>query len=146
MDGVVQLLGLLDNNHSDNVRLAAVGALLNLAVEDECKTSIRSADGITKLVPMLSGTLPLSLRAVAAMTLTNLAVQESSAPAIANVLGTLLSLAETQENRFAIAEAGAVGLLIRQLESSHRAVVEKAAGVIWNLAHEDSVRTTIRQP
>ena len=36
---MVQLLGLLDNNHSDNVRLAAVGALLNLAVEDECKTS-----------------------------------------------------------------------------------------------------------
>ena len=28
-------------------------------------------------------------------------------PAIENVLGTLLSLAETQENRFAIAEAGA---------------------------------------
>ena len=25
---MVQLLGLLDNNHSDNVRLAAVGALL----------------------------------------------------------------------------------------------------------------------
>merc|ERR1712159_806344 len=46
MDGVAQLLGLLDNNHSDNVRLAAVGALLNLAVEDECKTSIRSADGL----------------------------------------------------------------------------------------------------
>merc|ERR1719421_723260 len=69
----------------------------------------------------------------------------SFVPAIENVLGTLLSLAETQENRFAIAEAGAVGLLIRQLESQHRAVVEKAAGVIWNLAHEDSVRTAIRQ-
>merc|ERR1719146_573276 len=62
-----------------------------------------------------------------------------------NVLGTLLSLAETQENRFAIAEAGAVGLLIKQLESVHCSVIEKAAGVIWNLAHEDSVRTTIRQ-
>ena len=32
----------------------------------------------------------------------------SFVPAIENVLGTLLSLAETQENRFAIAEAGAV--------------------------------------
>jgi len=69
----------------------------------------------------------------------------SFVPAIENVLGTLLSLAENQENRFAIAEAGAVGLLIKQLESAHVQVIEKAAGVIWNLAHEDSVRTTIRQ-
>ena len=69
------------------VRLAAVGALLNLAVEDECKTSIRSADGLAKLVPMLSGTLPLSLRAVAAMTLTNLAAQPTPASPVGSMEG-----------------------------------------------------------
>merc|ERR1712078_336682 len=103
----------------------AASALWNLSTVPAIKTQIRKAGAI----PFLLSVLEFS----------------SFVPAIENVLGTLLSLAETQENRFAIAEAGAVGLLIRQLESSHRAVVEKAAGVIWNLAHEDSVRTTIRQ-
>jgi len=103
----------------------AASALWNLSTVPSIKTQIRKAGSI----PFLLSVLEFS----------------SFVPAIENVLGTLLSLAETQENRFAIAEAGAVGLLIRQLESQHRAVVEKAAGVIWNLAHEDSVRTTIRQ-
>jgi len=66
-------------------------------------------------------------------------------PAIENCLGTLLSLAETQENRFAISQAGALGLLIRQLESKHGPVVEKSVGVIWNLAHEETVQHQVRQ-
>jgi len=66
-------------------------------------------------------------------------------PAVENCLGTLLSLAETQENRFAISQAGAIGLLIRQLESPHPTVVEKAAGVLWNLSHEESTQHTVRQ-
>merc|ERR1712159_36573 len=103
----------------------AASALWNLSTVHSIKGTVRKAGGI----PFLLSVFEFS----------------SFIPAIENALGTLLSLAETQENRFAIAEAGAVGLLIRQLESSHRAVVEKAAGVIWNLAHEDSVRTTIRQ-
>merc|ERR1719261_548188 len=53
MDGVVLLLNLLDAHaQSDATRLAAVGALLNLAVDDECKSAIRYNDGIAKLVPL----------------------------------------------------------------------------------------------
>merc|ERR1719313_1069954 len=66
-------------------------------------------------------------------------------PAIENCLGTLVSLAETQENRFAISQAGAIGLLIPLMNSEYPAVVEKAAGVIWNLAHEETVQHTVRQ-
>merc|ERR1712070_819334 len=52
MDGVALLLNLLDGGvASDAVRLAAVGALLNLAVDDLCKSAIRATDGIAKLVP-----------------------------------------------------------------------------------------------
>jgi len=66
-------------------------------------------------------------------------------PAIENALGTLLSLAETQENRFAIAQAGAINLLIRLMESEHPSVVEKVAGAVWNLSHEETVQHTVRQ-
>jgi len=55
------------------------------------------------------------------------------------------SLAENQENRFAIQQAGALGLFIRQPESQHAPVVEKAVGVIWNLAHEEIVQHQVRQ-
>merc|ERR1712187_864595 len=36
-------------------------------------------------------------------------------------------------------------LLIRLLDSEHPSVVEKAAGVIWNLSHEETVQHTVRQ-
>merc|ERR1712178_173995 len=55
------------------------------------------------------------------------------------------SLAETQENRFAISQAGAVGILIPLMSSEYPTVVEKAAGVIWNLCHEETVQHTVRQ-
>jgi len=38
-----------------------------------------------------------------------------------------------------------VGLLIRLMESEHPTVMEKAAGVIWNLSHEETVQHTVRQ-
>lgn len=123
--GVHLLIQCLGTPTDEILQEKAASALWNLSTVPSIKTQIRKAGSI----PFLLSVLEFS----------------SFVPAIENVLGTLLSLAETQENRFAIAEAGAVGLLIRQLESQHRAVVEKAAGVIWNLAHEDSVRTTIRQ-
>merc|ERR1712159_24676 len=103
----------------------AASALWNLSTVDSIKGTIRKAGGI----PFLLSVFEFS----------------SFIPAIENCLGTLLSLAETQENRFAIAEAGAIGLLIRQVESPHATVQEKAAGVIWNLAHEGSVQHTVRQ-
>jgi len=57
----------------------------------------------------------------------------------------LLSLAETEDNRDAISQAGAVALLLRLLLHDHPAVVEKAAGVIWNLSHEEAVQHSIRE-
>merc|ERR1719183_40550 len=103
----------------------AASALWNLSAVDSIKATIRKAGGI----PFLLSVFEFS----------------KFVPAIENCLGTLLSLAETQENRFAISQAGAVGLLIKQVESPHTSVVEKAAGVIWNLAHEETVQHTVRQ-
>merc|ERR1719326_1987124 len=102
----------------DVLQEKAASALWNLSRVDSIKATIRKAGGI----PFLLGVLEAS----------------KFVPAIENCLGTLLSLAETQENRFAISQAGAIGLLIRQLESAHPTVVEKAAGVLWNLAHEET--------
>merc|ERR1719326_634579 len=96
----------------------AASALWNLSAVDNIKGNIRKAGGI----PFLLSVFEFS----------------TFVPAIENCLGTLLSLAETQENRFAIAQAGAINLLIRLLVSEHPTVVEKAAGVIWNLSHEET--------
>merc|ERR1712139_406780 len=48
-------------------------------------------------------------------------------------------------NRFAISQSGAIGILIPLMSSEYATVVEKAAGVIWNLCHEETVQHTVRQ-
>jgi hypothetical protein len=92
---------------------------------DSIKSQIRKSNGISFLL--------------------NIFETSKFVPAIENCLGTLVSLAETQENRFAISQAGAVGLLIPLLSSEHPTIVEKAAGVVWNLCHEETVQHTVRQ-
>merc|ERR1711972_959821 len=96
----------------DVLQEKAASALWNLSVNDSIKTTIRKAGGI----PFILSVFEFS----------------TFVPAIENCLGVLLSLAETQENRFAISQAGAIGLLIRLMDSEYSTVVEKAAGVIWN--------------
>merc|ERR1711896_44755 len=107
--GVHLLIQCMGTPTDEILQEKAASALWNLSTVPAIKTQIRKAGAI----PFLLSVLEFS----------------SFVPAIENVLGTLLSLAETQENRFAIAGAGAIGLLIRQVESEHPAVVEKAAGV-----------------
>merc|ERR1719272_1778214 len=120
--GVNALIQCMGAPTDDVLQEKAASALWNLSAVDSIKATIRKAGGI----PFLLSVFEFS----------------SFVPAIENCLGTLLSLAETQENRFAISQAGALGLLIRQLESEHPSVVEKAVGVIWNLSHEETVQHT----
>merc|ERR1719324_1226488 len=122
--GVNALIQCMGAPTDDVLQEKAASALWNLSRVDTVKATIRKAGGI----PFLLSVFEFS----------------TFVPAIENCLGTLLSLAETQENRFAIAQAGAVNLLIRLLDSEHPSVVEKAAGVIWNLSHEETVQHSVR--
>merc|ERR1719254_120859 len=123
--GVNALIQCIGKPTDDVLQEKAASALWNLSAVNSIKATIRKAGGI----PFLLSVFEFS----------------SFVPAIETCLGTLLSLAETQENRFAIAQGGAINLLVRLLASEHLSVVEKAAGVIWNLAHEETVQHTVRQ-
>merc|ERR1719221_1000927 len=80
--GVTGLIQCIGSPTDDVLQEKAASALWNLSAVDSIKAAIRKSNGIALL----------------------LSVFESSrfVPAIENCLGTLVSLAETQENRFAI--------------------------------------------
>merc|ERR1719326_436273 len=167
MDGIARLVPLLNASLPLALRAVTAMTLTNLGAQEESALQIADVGGVNALIQCMGKPTDDVLLEKAASALWNLSAVNSIkatirkagcipfllsvfefskfVPAIENCLGTLLSLAETQENRFAIAEAGAIGLLIRQVESPHPAVQEKAAGVIWNLAHEESVQHTVRQ-
>merc|ERR1712178_155336 len=123
--GVNALIQCLGTPTDDVLQEKAASALWNLSAVDSIKGMIRKSNGISFLLNVFENC--------------------KFVPAVENCLGTLVSMAETQENRFAISQAGAVGLLIPLMEHECPAVVEKAAGVIWNLCHEETVQNTVRQ-
>jgi hypothetical protein len=164
---VARLVPLLNQALPLTLRAVTAMTLTNLGVQQECAIAIAEQGGVSALVQCMGPPTDDVLQEKAASALWNLSAVESTkdrirtaggipflisvfefssfVPSIENCLGTLLSLAETQENRYAISQSGAVGLLIRLMDSSHPAIVEKSVGVIWNLAHEDAVQHTVRQ-
>jgi hypothetical protein len=167
VQGMCKLVPLLEPSLDRKLRAVAAMTLTNLGAQDESALAIADAGGVTALVQCLAKPTDDILQEKAASALWNLSSVQSLkgsirkaggiehmlsvlefstfVPAIENCLGTFLSLSETQENRFGIAQAGAVNLLIRLLDSEHSTVVEKTAGVIWNLAHEATVQHSVRQ-
>jgi len=164
---VQNLVPLLNASLPLTLRAVTAMTITNLAVQEESALDIASQGGVSALVQCMGPPTDDVLQEKAASALWNLSAVESIKskireagaipflinvfefsrfiPSIENCLGTLLSLAETQDNRVAIAASGAVGLLVRLLDSEQSAIVEKSVGVIWNLAHEESVQHTVRQ-
>jgi hypothetical protein len=165
--GIAKLVPLLDANLPVTLRAVTAMTLTNLAVQQESALAIADVGGVATLIQCLGSPTDDVLQEKAASALWNLSAVENIkgmirkrdgisfllsvfetskfVPAIENCLGTLVSLAETQENRFAISQAGAVGILIPLMSSENPTIIEKAAGVIWNLCHEETVQHTVRQ-
>merc|ERR1712100_790350 len=130
-NGISKLVPLLDANLPVTLRAVTSMTLTNLGVQEESAKAIADAGGVSALIQCLGSPTDDVLQEKAASALWNLSsvdnikgmirknngisfllnVFENSkfVPAIENCLGTLVSLAETQENRFAISQAGAVG-------------------------------------
>ena len=143
--GIAPLVSLVTSG-SSGAKETAAGALHALAEASANRVSIAEAGGITPLVALFEeGSAPAKEQAAGALQAlavknppNQLAVAQSlvemlsqgSTMAQEHVTQVIRNLAEEPENRGAIAKAGAVPQLVRQLESgSEKATVEAAAGL-----------------
>lgn len=165
--GIELLVPLLDSDLAFSLRSVTAMALSNISAEKEGALAISEAGGIVALLRCMSTPTCDALQEKAAGVLWNLSiidslqevVQQAGAiplllsvsncssfvPTVENCLGVLAALSKARESRIYIAQSGVLDILIRLLSSDHDTIVEKAAGAIWNLSHEEAIQHSVRQ-
>jgi len=120
--GAMRILLKLVKYGTDTSKVAALGAITNLATNDSRRLAINAGGGIEIVVNSLANARSVDIREASAKSLWNLSYCE--------------------ENRAAVAEAGGVELLVTMLshaDNSRYAV----ARALWNLAYTDENRQRI---
>merc|ERR1740117_2610125 len=106
----------------ESLRQTAANVIMQLAIDDDNKNTVREVGGIKRLVSLLTSP--------------DIEVQ-------LNVLGALTNLALNDMNKAQIRELQAIPQIIQLMDSPNVNVQEKVVEVIWNLAGNDENRVAI---